>query len=154
MLTTIISGVVIGIVVAIVSSVVTVRLSMRRFYSEKWWERKAEAYTTIVEALFHIHLHIDESIDEGVRGQAISPDRDRTLAMKASEARDHLRRAAALGTFIISPAATDAVSKCLKNLVQADSANNYGEYLDAQGDAVSACLSEIRRLAKEDLNIS
>ena len=39
------------ILVAIITSVVTVRLSVRAFSSQRWWERKADAYSSIINAL-------------------------------------------------------------------------------------------------------
>ena len=40
-----------GLFVAVVTSVVTVRLSIKRFRSERWWERKVEAYTDLLSSL-------------------------------------------------------------------------------------------------------
>ena len=40
-----------SILVAVVVAVITVRLSMKSFVSQRWWERKAEAYSKIMEQL-------------------------------------------------------------------------------------------------------
>ena len=40
-----------GVVIAAISSWITVQLSLRRFRTERWWERKAEAYERIIGAL-------------------------------------------------------------------------------------------------------
>jgi len=40
-----------GLFVAIVTPVITVRLSLKSFVSQRWWERKAEAYSQIMEQL-------------------------------------------------------------------------------------------------------
>jgi len=39
-----------AIVIAAISSWITVQLSLRKFRAERWWERKAEAYSKIIEA--------------------------------------------------------------------------------------------------------
>ncbi len=56
------ANLVIGIVVAIVSARVTVSLALRRFYAEKWWERKWEAYTGIINALHHMKNYDDHHL--------------------------------------------------------------------------------------------
>ncbi len=40
-----------GLFVAIVTPVITARLSLKSFVSQRWWERKAEAYSQIMEQL-------------------------------------------------------------------------------------------------------
>ena len=42
------SQITVGAIIAIVASYITVQLSLRPFYSEKWWEKKAEAYAAIL----------------------------------------------------------------------------------------------------------
>ena len=45
----------VGLVVAVVASLVTVRLSLKRFYAERWWDRKADAYTRVIAALHQMN---------------------------------------------------------------------------------------------------
>jgi len=40
-----------GLIIAVATSWVTVRLSLRRFRTERWWERKADAYSDLLEKL-------------------------------------------------------------------------------------------------------
>ena len=40
-----------ALVVSIITAYVTVRLSIRQFYSQRWWDKKAEAYSQILEHL-------------------------------------------------------------------------------------------------------
>lgn len=69
----------VGLVVATVSSVVTVRLALRRFYSEKWWERKSSAYTTVIEALHHVREYTDTNLDFAYRGKDSPEDGKQAL---------------------------------------------------------------------------
>lgn len=43
-----------ALIVGVATALVTVKLSIRKFYTERWWERRADAYSRIVEAL---HKH-------------------------------------------------------------------------------------------------
>ena len=40
-----------GSVIAIVSSYLTSMWTIKKFYTEKWWDRKEQAYTEIINAL-------------------------------------------------------------------------------------------------------
>jgi hypothetical protein len=40
-----------GLLVSVATSVVTVRLALGRFYSERWWERRLDAYIRVHDAL-------------------------------------------------------------------------------------------------------
>src|SRR5438094_5124193 len=60
-----------GLFIAAVTSILTVRLALWRFHSEKWWERKAELYSRLMEALFDMHSYNRqwlEDYEEGVFG--------------------------------------------------------------------------------------
>ena len=52
-----------AIVIAVISARVTVHFALKRFYSEKWWERKTEAYTAIIEALHHVRNYADTNLE-------------------------------------------------------------------------------------------
>ena len=49
-----------GIPIALLSAWVTVKFAIRRFRSEKWFERRLEAYTKVIEAL-HFMKHCTET---------------------------------------------------------------------------------------------
>lgn len=96
------------VVVAALTAFITVKLALRRFYSEKWWERKLAAYTTVIEALSHILNFIDREAESYFRGEELSEERQAELATLSHKGRDELARAASLGTFLISQQASFA----------------------------------------------
>ena len=65
---------------AVVTSITTVWLSLRRFYSEKWWERKVAAYTAIIKSLHHMKRDIEENMSAEERGRELSEERKAELA--------------------------------------------------------------------------
>jgi hypothetical protein len=46
--------IVIGIATAAVASWITVQLSLRQFYQEKWWSKKFETYTALIDTLYEM----------------------------------------------------------------------------------------------------
>jgi len=94
---------------ALVASVVTVRLSILQFRTERWWERKAEAYARIITALFHLrHYNAGVIRDAEEHGDGKSPELDRRGA-RSAEAERKIEEATAIGSFIISEDVSNAL---------------------------------------------
>lgn len=51
---TFILNLILPIFIAVVTAWFTVRFSLKQFYSQKWWEKRWEAYVTIIECLHHM----------------------------------------------------------------------------------------------------
>ena len=41
-----------SLALAFFTAYLTVKFSLKKFFTEKWWERKADAYSNIVECLY------------------------------------------------------------------------------------------------------
>ena len=69
-----------SMIVSIFTAYVTVRLSMRQFYSQRWWEKRAEAYSQIIEHLTFLQFYYGEWISEEMDGKVVSDaDKERFL---------------------------------------------------------------------------
>ena len=142
-----------GIIIAVVSAMVTVRLSLHRFHSERWWEKKVVAYTTIIEALTHMQLYLKEQNEQEAGERQRDPQRETELSARSNQGRDELYRAACVGAFLISSEVSAAIERCLGLLHTAQEADNYWEYVDAEAAAVDECLQQVTKLAKRDLKV-
>ena len=139
--------------VAVCTAYITVRLSLRQFHAQWWWERKAEAYSRIVEALHHGIEYCSAKTDETMTGQEISEEREKQLREEYGRATCELRKALGIGAYIIS----DEVAKALARLeappqLDPDEASFF-ELYDADCAAYKEALAEVRRLAKKDLGV-
>ena len=56
------------IMIAAVSSWITVQLSLRRFRTEKWWERRVAAYERLIEVLHHSKAFFERHLKASSRG--------------------------------------------------------------------------------------
>src|SRR6266498_5251425 len=101
-----------GLFIAVVTSILTVRLALWRFYSEKWWERKAELYSRLMEALYDMHLYHREWLDdyesqggeESHEKEQKRKERSATLLSRHHKAQDEVRKIVVIGSFIVSDA--------------------------------------------------
>lgn len=90
-----------ALVVAGLTAVITVRLSLRRFHSERWWERKADAYMRLMSAIVDLRRYIDLLIEEE-EGGAFAEEHRAMLVAKHREAVHELQRATVLGRYLFS----------------------------------------------------
>jgi len=49
-----------ALIVSIITAYLTVKFSIKQFYSQKWWEKKAEAYSNIIEKLSYLQYYFGE----------------------------------------------------------------------------------------------
>lgn len=142
-----------GIVVAVVSALVTVRFALKRFHSEKWWERKAEAYGAIIEALHHVRNYADTHLAFLARGKELPEAGDEELTHKLQDAMAELRKRYDIGNFVISTEAVVAMNTLMKELDASTKNVTWDTHLVLKLEAVDKCLASMRALARTDLQL-
>ena len=142
-----------GIFIATVSSWITVNLSLKRYHSERWWDRKANAYVAVIEALHHSKAFYDIHWDEMVEGRTVNEERGQELRIRAREGNDEIQKAIDVGAFILSDRALERLKEYERKERQASGANTWADYLDAGCAATSSCLKDMIEIAKEDLKL-
>lgn len=143
-------NIVTGLVSGGLSAWITYRLAFRRFRAEKWWERRADAYSGIVEALHNSLNFAETHIDYAQKGSDIPPEKDAAVRKAAQAGRDEICRAANVGKLFLSAAATNRLTRFLE---ESDNIKTYGwfDYLEKDYELTKTCLNEFVQLAKEDL---
>ena len=152
-LTDLFSQIAVGGVIAVIASWITVRLSLKRFISEKWWEKKVDAYAAILESIHYMKVTFEEDLNALEMAQEVPDDRKQETLKKHREARDELYKQIDVWQFVLSDKAVGAVSALNKNLENAgsDPPNDWHLYLDDSWAALDGSLKELRALAKADL---
>src|SRR6266540_2058674 len=82
-----------GIIIAVATAIVTVKLSLRQFRSERWWERKAEVYSRILEALYHLERYSEAMLRESEGSARYSDARRERMEEAYDAAIDELHKA-------------------------------------------------------------
>jgi hypothetical protein len=148
---TFISQAVTSLAVAVVTAVLTVQLSLRRFQSERWWDRKADAYSKIIEALHHVVAYSSMVLKDIESGEYRKEYKEEMVEPYRKAIRE-LEIATGIGAYVIS----DEVAKILGELA---SRPDYEEPGDTYGnvgrdyDDYQKALTKIRELAKKDLKV-
>ena len=142
----------IGIIIAATSSWVTVRLSLARFRSEKWWERKIEAYTKVIEAFHHSKSFSDKHLSAEMRGKELPEEADQEVRALSKVAHKEIDKYTDIGSFLFS----DKFYLKLKQYQKESddvSSNSQGwtDYLINDQELTERYLNELIALAKKDL---
>ena len=139
-----------ALIVSIITAYLTSQWALRQFYSQKWWELKAEAYSDIVAELVSLQHYFGRWFESFVADKDLSEAAKEKLAKEAVQARDRLTRTVAAGTYLVSQDAVDALEQRLRSLDKTHP--NIVEEIDMHYAAVRECIAEVSRNAAKDLH--
>lgn len=150
-------SVLLSLIPAVVVAFITVRLSLRQFYSQKWWEKKAESYSKIIGSLANLFYSIKELCSEAEGEKEIGNKNYKKLINNYPQYYEIIKKASSAGAFIISKKVSIELDALVDNLE-----NNYfnrqkESIADLYGrdfNFIKNSLEIIRILAKKDLRIS
>jgi hypothetical protein len=138
------------LLVAVVTAVLTVQLSFRRFQAERWWDRKADAYSKIIEALHHILAHTSMTYEEKIYGNDPSEEYKQKVVESYRQSIIDLEFATGVGAYVIS----DEAAKILTELAKFEPPDeNWAVALEDDMKKYERTLAKIRELAKKDLKV-
>lgn len=141
-------------IVALLSAWGGVWFSLIRYRNEKWWEKKANAYERIIDALHAAKNFNEKHLDASFSGGKISDEDDQKLRDLASKGHDEILRTIDIGSFLLPESSVDRLKKFAADVNKISSeANSWDEYLDRDWKATNDCLEDLKRLAKRDLKI-
>jgi hypothetical protein len=140
-----------GIVIAAVSSWITVQLSLRRFRTERWWERKVEAYERIISALHDAKAFAETHLHADMQQRDVPDDVAKDLRDRSKLAQDEIAKAIDIGAFLLSKEALSRLKQHKKDEAKASEQRMWFEYLDADWAATDECLKDLIEIAKRDL---
>jgi hypothetical protein len=141
-----------GVLMALLTSWFTVKFALRRFQSEKWFERRVEAYTKVIEALHLMKNYTERQLRAEERGTDIPKEIESELVSSYRKGLADLRRLTDMGALLFSSEAIEVLDTLNAELKAATDEQSWWEHLDAEGAAISKCLARLRPIAKRDLN--
>lgn len=138
--------------VVLATSWITVKFAFRRFQSERWFERRIDAYTKVIEALHFMKYCTERQILAAERRQDLPEEFENELISAYRKGRADLRRLTDMGALLFSARAVAALDTLNAELRAATEQQSWWEHLDAESTAIAKCLVELRPIAKKDLN--
>jgi hypothetical protein len=148
------SKIIVAAITAVITAPLTVWLSLRRFYSEKWWERKLTAYLTVIEALHHLSVPFDRAIEAAIENRELGEDEKSKLWAKHVEAEAEILKHLDMGELLMSTDSVQLLRKMLRSLDEARAKTDHTDYLTTNQRAIWECLTELKPIAMTDLNVA
>jgi hypothetical protein len=98
----IIPGIIIAIFTSYITAYLTAKWSLKRFYSEKWWERKEKAYGEIMDALYDLLKYCEIQKEDYGGGTGYSDEKMKELGERYNQAFWKIKKTADIGAFVVS----------------------------------------------------
>ncbi len=145
-------------ILAFIASVLAAAVSIynarfTRFARERWWERKVDAYSRIIEALAALVYYYEEHYDAELEHRELTDDHRKEIADYWRRGYTEVKRATAIGAFLVSPEADAVLQKMSKDKGKGGHPGDWfsvleSDYVDAR-DSLRAVVSA----AKKDLRV-
>ena len=147
----------IGAALSLSGSAVVALLGLRIYRRQRWWERKVEAYSRIIEAIYDCGSCTATWAD--IPQKPLNTDKVQEMLKGFKAAEDELNKQASIGAYVISNEAAAAlldfarkIQKIRLNKFEGDDAALY-ESLKTEAQFYKEALETLRVLAKRDLNV-
>jgi len=139
----------------LVTALLAVNLALGRFRKERWWDRKERAYSELFGALYHVKSYATSAMErfEGGGGSDVNDDRMEELAARSAAAHDEIRRAVAMGNFVVSAKAAALLEELGKALDDPHYDKDIYEIAASDLKTVEAAINGLRVIAKLDLKV-
>jgi ribosomal protein L11 methylase PrmA len=138
--------------VGVASALFTTFLARKSFISERWWDRKADAYARILEALVEIHRYHEAYYEDLTWEKQLSDERRDELTKIWKTAWREVDNAIRLGAFVISQEAHTALAK-LQTATRGVDPQDFFGIVDAEYAATSECIKQMREIGRTDLQV-
>jgi predicted CopG family antitoxin len=156
------------LVLQVVLAVVVAKLTLAGSKSQKWWERKADLYSNLLERLYDIRKSNSKWLDDYYTNDALSEAEkerhdaeEKLLLERNKKAEDEVEKLTHIGAFLISEEVHQDLNTFKK--AEREALANYekekggGNPLELQASiekAVAKCIESIREHAKDDLGLN
>jgi len=147
----ILPGIITAILGSIIASYFAAKWSVRKFYLEKWWQRKEDAYVEIIDALYDLLRYCQIRKEDYGGGTRYSEDQEKQFDERYSQAIWKIKKATDIGAFVVSAKAAIALKE-LQNRPKLEWDRNCPEDIYEQDyQYYKDALNKIVNVAKEDL---
>lgn len=135
----------------VVSAWLTYVFAWRRFRTEKWWERRAEAYERIVDALHSAKQFSDVHLERLMQGGAEpTADEDKKLREQSKAGHDYILRAIDTGRLILPDEALERLNEYSKETAR-NKPESWHDYLNIDYGIIDRCIIDMAKIGRKDL---
>ena len=137
-----------AVMIAGLSSFITVYLARNKFRSERWWEKKVQAYERVIEAFHNSKKFASEHMRAEYRGHELEASRDTELRKLSREAQDEISKASDIGSFVLSEEALKVLARYEAEWEAIPRQETWFEHLDADWGSITFCVESLQFTAQ------
>jgi hypothetical protein len=138
-------------VIAVVVSAYNARFA--RFASERWWERKAEAYIRIIDALSDLVYYFEQTYNAEIEAREFSEERKAEIDEHWRRGNLEVKKATNIGAFMISLEAENALRQYWEEPKEKHDPGDWFWQLEHDYIRAETCLKQLVACAKTDLRV-
>jgi hypothetical protein len=129
---------------------IAAHLALNTFYHQKIWERRADAYSAIFEALFDMTLWYDTNLTAEMRRHDIPEDEQKRMLEEHKLAERTLMRRLARETWLISDENRSVLDELNKIMKRSDF-DTYVDYLENGSYGIDQAIIKLRQLVRKEI---
>ncbi len=142
-----------GLIVALPSSILGSYLALRKYRSEKWWDKRVSHHLDTISALNDIIIYCDFALDVELKEVNRSKRQLDELKSKYDSANVHLQALVNISSLFYSSKICDAI-KCLNSeMFKAERELDIYQKLGSLRESAENCLNQIVAVAQNDLHV-
>ena len=142
-----------GAIIAVFAAIISVRLAFRRTTQEKWWEKKYEAYSSLLEALHHLKNYAAEHYENQFIHESINEEKQKELTDDWKKFTRELNRLSDLAAFRLSAESVTILEEYRRKKLDARQSEDVFDWIEGDLEAAKECLTKLTAAAKRDLQI-
>ena len=142
-----------AIIVAIPTSILSVYLALKKYRSEKWWEKKLECYLNTINAMNDIIRFCDDTLAEKLDIESMSDDRKKEMKNEFHKGKIVLQTQTNIGPLLISEEAYKSLRSLDSKLSSTEREDDFIKKIAGIRLEIDDCLIAIVQHAKDDLGV-
>lgn len=144
---------ILGFGTTIGAAFLTARWATKRAFEQRWWERKEQAYSEIVEALHDMIRYADLCAEDYLTHREEDHPKKKEFGENYTKAYWNIQRATDIGAFLISDEAAGILEALRKRPKLKWEENPPWEIYEEDSKHYRDALAAIRKCAKTDLRV-
>ena len=145
--------VLIGFFSGLAGSVLGAWLALTRYRLEKWWDKKAETYITIFNALNEIRAEAEMLVRETYTDVGEPNPLREAFRKSVRDALTLIEKQTRVGSLILSERAVSDLKVLLKELDDASRFSDWNQFVDARWNALTKAIDNLQISARSDLKV-
>jgi len=145
--------IVISLITSVFTSIISVWFALKKYRSEKWWDKKLECYQQTVEAMDKILRFCDNRIAEEWFEKEISDEEKSQLKKEFIEGKRLLEKQSNIGKLMLSESACKILSHTDNELYKIEQNFDLQQIADLR-ETIDCYLSSFIEKAQADLEIN